>query len=128
MKVKLTVMEGPHQGTVFEFLESDIFVVGRSKDAHFRLPMKDKYFSRNHFMVEVSPPQCCLMDMASTNGTYVNDEKVTRVELHDGDTIRGGKTVIRVAIDVDETAPGAISPPLDDRTGNPTAIAGYHIE
>ena len=106
MKVQLTVMEGPHQGSVFAFLESDIFVVGRSKDAHFRLPLKDKYFSRNHFMVEVSPPQCCLMDMASTNGTFVNDKKITRITLRDGDTIRGGETVIRVSIETEEPTRG----------------------
>ena len=132
MKVQFAVIEGPHKGSVFAFQESDIFVVGRSKDAHFRLPMKDKYFSRNHFMVEVSPPQCCLMDMASTNGTFVNGKKVTRVELRDGDTIRGGQTVIRVAIEADEPSreesPAPPLPPPKVRTDNPRAIAGYQIE
>lgn len=128
MKVELTVTKGPHQGAVFAFREPDIFVVGRSKDAHFRLPQKDKFFSRNHFMVEVSPPLCRLMDMASTNGTFVNDKKATRVELRDGDTIRGGQTVIRVAIDADEPAPRAESTPPEARTGTPQAIAGYRIE
>ncbi len=132
MKVQLTVMEGPHQGSVFAFLESDIFVVGRSKDAHFRLPLKDKYFSRNHFMVEVSPPQCCLMDMASTNGTFVNDKKITRITLRDGDTIRGGETVIRVSIETEEPTRGESlappPPPPRARPDAPIAIAGYQIE
>jgi hypothetical protein len=72
MEVRLSVTEGPHQGEVFTFREHDTFIVGRSQDAHFRLPLKDKYFSRFQFLIEVNPPWCRLVDMASTNGTYVN--------------------------------------------------------
>jgi hypothetical protein len=53
MQIKLTVVEGPHQGREFTFREHDNFIVGRAKCAHFRLPMKDKHFSRVHFMIEV---------------------------------------------------------------------------
>ena len=98
MNVTLTVIEGPHQGSSFTFRDHDNFIVGRSKDAHFRLPLKDKYFSRIHFMVEVNPPSCRLMDMASLNGTFVNGDRVTTVDLHDGDVIKGGQTFITVAI------------------------------
>ena len=96
--VTLTVTEGPHRGTSFTFQEHDTFIVGRSKDAHFRLPLKDKYFSRFHFMVEVNPPFCRLMDLASTNGTFVNERKVTTIDLRDGDIIKGGKTVVTVSL------------------------------
>jgi serine/threonine protein kinase len=99
MKVSLTVTAGPHEGQAFEFREHDTFIVGRSKNAHFRLPHKDKTFSRFHFMVEMNPPQCRLMDMASTNGTKLNGEKVTTTDLKDGDTIRAGQTVFAVSIE-----------------------------
>ena len=69
MIVTLTVTDGPHSGRVFSFREHDTFIVGRSKEAHFRLPAKDKTFSRFHFMIEVNPPRCRLIDMASRNGT-----------------------------------------------------------
>jgi pSer/pThr/pTyr-binding forkhead associated (FHA) protein len=104
MKVTLTVTGGPHQGQVFEFREHDTFIVGRSQDAQFRLPIKDKTLSRIHFMIEVNPPCCRLMDMASTNGTLVNDRKVAIVNLHHGDVIKVGRTVIAIAIE-----PGASS-------------------
>ena len=91
MNVTLTVTEGPHRGTSFTFREHDTFIVGRSKDAHFRLPLKDKYFSRFHFMVEVNPPLCRLMDMASTNGTFVNGRKVGKTTLSDGDKLTIGR-------------------------------------
>ncbi|HUG94015.1 MAG TPA: FHA domain-containing serine/threonine-protein kinase [Planctomycetaceae bacterium] len=100
MKVVLTVVEGPHAGKSFAFEEHDNFIVGRASCAHFRLPRKDEFFSRVHFMVEVNPPCCRLMDMGSRNGTFVNGQRVQQpVDIHDGDTIQGGNTLIQVAID-----------------------------
>ena len=105
MIVTLTVTDGPHQGLVFTFREHDTFIVGRSKDAHFRLPLKDKTFSRFHLMVEVNPPFCRLIDMASRNGTRVNGRKVSVIDLRDGDTIRGGRTTLAVSIQPDPDHP-----------------------
>jgi serine/threonine-protein kinase len=101
MKVTLSVTEGPHKGRDFTFREYDNFIVGRAPCAHFRLPLKDKFFSRVHFMVEVNPPRCRLMDMGSTNGTRVNGRKLSKSDLKDGDLIKGGETVIRVTIEDD---------------------------
>ena len=102
MRITLTVTEGPHKGQAFVFDGHDTFLVGRSKRAHFRLPSKDRFFSRIHFLVEVNPPHCRLMDMSSSNGTYVNGERVGRTDLHDGDHIKAGQTVLEVAVDVGE--------------------------
>ncbi len=98
MQVVLTVKEGPHQGKAFSFEKHDTFIVGRADYAHFRLSKDDRYFSRAHFMVEVNPPLCRLLDMDSRNGTFVNKRQVSEVDLNDGDLIQGGKTVIHVAI------------------------------
>jgi serine/threonine-protein kinase len=99
MKVTLDVIEGPHQGRRFTFAEHDTFIVGRARYAHFHLPTKDQYFSRAHFLLEVNPPLCRLMDMASTNGTFVNDKKVSQVDLKHNDLIQAGDTVIRVRLE-----------------------------
>ena len=32
--------------------------------------------SRHHFLLEVCPPQACVRDLGSRNGTYVNGRKV----------------------------------------------------
>jgi serine/threonine-protein kinase len=103
-RLTLTVSEGPHQGRIFTFEDHEYFIVGRGKTAHFRLSMKDGYFSRNHFMIEFSPPHCRLLDLASTNGTFVNGKKVGQADLGDGDVIRGGKTAICVTIEELEEA------------------------
>ena len=98
MQITLTVTTGPHAGREFTFDGHDNFIVGRSKAAQFRLPSKDQFFSRNHFLVEVNPPLCRLLDLNSTNGTHVNGKQVASVELHDGDSIEAGDTTIRVSL------------------------------
>jgi serine/threonine-protein kinase len=98
MRIKLTVVKGPGKGRVFTFDRRDRFIVGRSKMAHFRLPRNDRYFSRIHFLVEVNPPHCRLMDMGSRNGTFVNGQEVHATDLKHGDQIKAGKTVLRVSV------------------------------
>src|SRR5262249_59865205 len=98
MRINLTVKAGPHEGAVFEFHERAHFIVGRSDRAHFRLPVKEKSISRIHFRIERNPPLCRLIDMESTNGTKVNGQKVTIVDLKDGDEITAGKTVLVVSV------------------------------
>jgi hypothetical protein len=114
--VTLTVMSGPHKGKVFTFAGHDTFLVGRSKRAHFQLPSKDKYFSRIHFMIEMNPPVCRVMDMGSHNGTYVNGRKVEdAADLHDGDRIKAGHTILRVTVQGERSVvavrPSAPCPP-----------------
>lgn len=96
MQVVLSVIAGPHQGTRFTFDAHDSFIVGRSDRAHLRLSQKDRYFSRVHFLIEVNPPMCRVVDLGSRNGTLVNDHKVQVADLHDGDRIKGGNTIFEV--------------------------------
>jgi serine/threonine-protein kinase len=113
--VTLQAAEGPIEGQVFEFDEHDIFIFGRSPDCHARLPEGDPTASRHHFIIEVSPPDACVRDLGSLNGTYVNDNKYggreasespgeaakreyPEVDLKDGDVIRVGKTVFTVQV------------------------------
>lgn len=102
MKVELNVVAGPHEGKSFKFDAHDKFLVGRGSQAHFRLPKKDPYFSRLHFMIEVNPPCCRLIDLDSTNGTFVNRRKVAQCDLRDGDMVSGGDTRIHVRIRMED--------------------------
>ena len=137
MKVTLTVIEGPHEGSAFEFLEHDAFLVGRSPEVQFRLPLRDKTLSRVHFLVEVNPPSCRLMDMASTNGVRVNGKRVHTVDLRHGDQIQAGGTVLAFAVeDTDETGlqgvPASIAtcPDSVETTDWPKAptFPGYRVD
>ena len=99
MKVTLTVTDGPHAGREFAFAGRDSFLVGRSKDAHLQLSYDDPYFSRRHFVVEVNPPRCRLLDLKSRNGVSVNGSRASVCELRHGDEVRAGHTLFRVAVE-----------------------------
>ncbi|HVC94093.1 MAG TPA: FHA domain-containing serine/threonine-protein kinase [Pirellulales bacterium] len=124
MEVVLSVTDGPHRGESFTFRQHDNFIVGRASYAHFRLPQKDQQLSRVHFMIEVNPPHCRLMDAGSTNHTFVNGREIATADLRDGDLIQAGNTVIRVSVqgpgqnDHDPALARAVgAPPLPTRAG-----------
>jgi serine/threonine-protein kinase len=104
MQIDLRVLAGPYKGRVFSFTQADTFLIGRTIDSHLYLP-EDKFFSRHHCLLEITPPHCRLRDLGSTNGTYVNGRRVAEASLQHGDEIQGGETVLRV--DVTSTEPGS---------------------
>src|SRR5262249_16384794 len=71
---------------------------------------KDLHVSRLHFLVEVNPPLCRLYDVNSRGGTFVNDQRVTVCDLHHGDKVRAGHTVLSVAL-VDDLGPTTAAAP-----------------
>ncbi len=129
----LKVTGGSHAGQTFAFAQHDTFLVGRSKKAHFCLPEKDPFFSRLHFLIEVNPPLCRLVDLKSHNGTLVNGQKVDSIELKDGDEIRGGTTTLLVHIrspiveDIYATAPPPKGPESTKSSHEFPPIPGYRI-
>ena len=102
MRVTLRVLEGPYRGREFTFDHHDTFLIGRSENAHLYLP-DDRFFSRHHCLLEIAPPRCFLRDLGSTNGTFVNGQKVSEVFLRNGDRIQGGQTVLQVEVAADPT-------------------------
>ncbi|MFW6169556.1 MAG: EAL domain-containing protein [Planctomycetota bacterium] len=61
------------------------FVIGRDESADFRVD--SGRVSRRHVAVEEASQGYGLRDLGSTNGTYVNGERITEVNLSDGDVI-----------------------------------------
>jgi eukaryotic-like serine/threonine-protein kinase len=56
--------------------------------------------SRDHFMIETNPPQCEIRDLGSTNGTFVNNNRIDRARLNSGDVIAAGQSVFRVEVEL----------------------------
>ncbi len=111
MQVNLRVLAGPYQGRVFSFTQTDTFLIGRSNEAHLCLP-EDKFFSRNHCLLEITPPHCFLRDLGSTNGTFVNGQRVAEAFLQHGAQIQGGETVLLVEVSTGETRAAANASPV----------------
>jgi serine/threonine-protein kinase len=99
VRVLLEVTAGSEKGRSFELHGADSFLVGRSGRAHLVLdPTADRFISRAHCLIDVRPPRCLVTDLDSTNGTFVNGERVHQADLSDGDEVRIGRTTIRVGI------------------------------
>ncbi len=97
MQVNLKVTAGPYKGRIFSFTQHDSFLIGRSPDAHLCLP-NDRYFSRNHCLLEMNPPHSYLRDLESTNGTFLNGHRVKDAFLKNGDRIQCGETILIVEV------------------------------
>lgn len=123
MNVTLRVIAGPHTGRVFTFSEHETFLIGRSDAAHFCLP-EDRFFSRHHCLLEIAPPQIFIRDLGSTNGTYVNGQRVDAVHLRSGDRIQGGETVLSVEVSTEPPA----SEPVDLDTFSSTMPSIVTVE
>src|ERR1700704_3030170 len=117
MQVDLRVLAGPYHGRVFSFTQSDKFLIGRSNDAHLCLT-NDRFFSRNHCLLEINPPHCFLRDLGSTNGTFVNGQRVTETFLESGAQIQGGETVLLVEVSTGESSGAAHA----DHSVKPTIV------
>lgn len=68
--------------------------VGRSPESDVHLP--DPSVSRNHALVDVQNGALIVHDAGSTNGTYVNKERIDSAVLKAGDVVAFGKAELRV--------------------------------
>ena len=125
----LDVIAGPHAGLQFSIDRPDSFLVGRGDQADLRL-LDDPHFSRHHFLLKASPPECVLIDLGSRNATFVNGKRVQEVPLSDGDEISGGVTRIRFSIAGTGTPAVNDAPePVSSHAGRPASdtIGSYEL-
>jgi serine/threonine-protein kinase len=106
MGVVLRVTGGCHQGQEFLIDRAGHYIVGRASYADFALS-RDSMLSREHFQMEVEPPFCHLVDLGSTNGTKVNQLRVERVRLREGDLVTAGDSAFMVHFTSSEQQPGS---------------------
>jgi eukaryotic-like serine/threonine-protein kinase len=137
MLIRMRVLQGPEKGREYECDSEEAvnILVGRKdvrSDAGWLLSEKDHFVSRNHFLIEVRPPNCRLSDPHSKNGTYLlrgGDElKVEEEFLENGERIRIGKTVLEMEIAAEPSVePSPLPPaasgesPSSDREAKPAA-------
>jgi pSer/pThr/pTyr-binding forkhead associated (FHA) protein len=68
--------------------------IGRTSECDVCIP-DDEKVSRLHARLEWNGTAWVLVDGGSTNGTFVNGQKITEMELHPGDQIEIGDTPLR---------------------------------
>ena len=91
----VTIADGPQAG-VGATLVSEPVVIGRGSDCQIRLD--DDYSSTRHARVFQSEGEWWVEDLGSTNGTYLDGQRVTRpVPAEIGGSIRIGRTTLNIA-------------------------------
>lgn len=89
----LVIVEGPHTGHIFH-LHPSATLIGR--DTSCDIVLDDSAVSRQHAKIRVveedKQTKFVLHDLATENGTLVNDEEIVRHDLEDGDYIKVGRT------------------------------------
>ncbi|MEZ5347277.1 MAG: PrsW family glutamic-type intramembrane protease [Pyrinomonadaceae bacterium] len=114
MKLTLTINEGTLSGKTFE-LETGHMLIGRSANCTVRFdPLTEKIASSQHAFIEAHLDGFYIRDNSSTNGTFVNDQKVNTIKLSDGDTILFGTNGIHATVRIEAPAGESSSVPLQD--------------
>jgi pSer/pThr/pTyr-binding forkhead associated (FHA) protein len=93
----------------------DIVTVGRTRNNDICLPSTG--VSRDHARLLVAHGIVTLVDASSTNGCFVNDVRVTRQRLRDGDRVRIGDRSFRFELSLSAGTAAAALPsarPQDD--------------
>ena len=94
--ITVSVISGPTKGFSHTLVKSRV-IVGR-KGGGADIELDDAEISRWHCAIEVKSYVVKLRDLDSTNGTYVEDERVRAAELQHLSEFRVGSTVLLVTI------------------------------
>lgn len=98
MKPLLHVTRGPDKGRLFEVSLDAATSVGRAEGNDAALG--DRTVSSQHCRIRPLPDAGFeVIDLQSTNGTFVNDRRVSRQRLAAGDVIKVGETLISFRMD-----------------------------
>jgi len=84
-------------GWTFRLTPGSIKTVGRAPRADFILDAA--LVSRIHCRLTASDSGLEVLDLKSTNGTYVNDKRVSKATLAAGDRLRVGRVELQIARD-----------------------------
>jgi pSer/pThr/pTyr-binding forkhead associated (FHA) protein len=103
----LRILSGTLEGQDIE-LPPDPQTIGRGSACNVRLG--DQGVSSKHAKIWCEAGRFFLMDLGSTNGTFINDKDVDRAELNDGDEITFGMTKARFVGDKPKARPAAEPP------------------
>jgi pSer/pThr/pTyr-binding forkhead associated (FHA) protein len=82
------------ESMTFRLKSGAVKTIGRAPRADFVVDAA--LVSRLHCRITAGLENLELEDLSSTNGTYVNDKRVTRAQLVDGDRLRVGRVELTI--------------------------------
>ena len=97
---EIVVVSGRYRGHRIP-LAKEIVRIGRDRSCE--LPLDDESASRVHSEIIRRGTGFFVRDLGSTNGTYLNDTRITESELQNGDRVAIGDTVLLIQLQQKET-------------------------
>src|SRR6187551_1877561 len=88
----LVIISGAEMGRRSDLTHEEVSI-GRSDQC--TVCVNSDMVSRRHAVINRILGHYIVVDLKSTNGTFVNDQRIERAELKDGDLLRTGKTVLK---------------------------------
>lgn len=96
-EVTVQIIGGPHRGTKLKTQKENLIIGRVNSDIALK---DDKDVSRKHAVIELlAGDQLFIRDLASTNGTFVNEARIANSKLKDGDEIRIGNSILKITFD-----------------------------
>ncbi|MFT3768859.1 MAG: DUF4388 domain-containing protein [Minicystis sp.] len=122
-QLALRFISGKYQGGEYPLGMQPEIIVGRSSDLD--MVLVEDMVSRRHARITVSEHQIQIEDLGSTNGTFVNGEKIARASLKEGDRVLIGTSILKV-VAVDPNAPAVRRPemPTGGRAAQTRTMSG----
>lgn len=90
----LRFISGKYQGGEFPIRMNREIIIGRSSDLD--MVLVEDMVSRRHAKITSTEAEVYIQDLGSTNGTFVNGEKISRSRLNEGDRILVGTSIMKV--------------------------------
>lgn len=88
----IVCLSGPLKGQDFRLVPGKN-MIGTAADTD--IVLTDQYMSSRHAVIRYEDGIFMLVDLDSTNGSFVNDEQVAKEELIDNDRLRLGRTELK---------------------------------
>src|SRR5215510_9905087 len=98
MVVVLEATAGPIAGRKIEIHPGTTLRIGRTAKSDYAIG-EDSYLSSTHFSVECAGGQCRIRDLGSSNGTFINGDRITDRVAQEGDSIAAGGSTFVVHIE-----------------------------
>jgi hypothetical protein len=95
--LSLRFISGKYEGGEFPLEDGKDIVVGRSSELD--MVLVEEMVSRRHAKINVRRGKITIEDLGSTNGTFVNGERIQNADLHEGDRILIGTSILKVVAD-----------------------------
>ena len=94
LRYGLRFISGKYQGGEYPLGEGQEIVIGRSSELD--MVLVEEMVSRKHARIALADGVITIEDLGSTNGTFVNGEKVDHGTLKEGDRVLIGTNILKV--------------------------------